>query len=55
MPSNTVGGVSVTVRLDDKDALAQLANLRRKIEDAHMLLDLGRRFGRVGRKAREAG
>ena len=38
MPSNTVGGVSVTVRLDDKDALAQLANLRRKIEDAQKAL-----------------
>lgn len=32
MPSNSVGGVSVTVRLDDKDALQQLERLRRKIQ-----------------------
>lgn len=31
MPSNNVGGVSVSVRLDDKDALNQLNNLKRKI------------------------
>lgn len=31
MPNNSVGGVSVSVRLDDKDALNQLNNLKRKI------------------------
>ena len=37
MPSNSVGGVSVSVNLDDRDALKQLDNLRRKmagLEDA---------------------
>ena len=31
MPNNSVGGVSVSVRLDDKDALNQLNSLKRKI------------------------
>ena len=38
MPSNSVGGVSVSVYLDDKDALQQLAKLRRKIEDTQKAL-----------------
>ena len=31
MPNNSVGGMSVSVRLDDKDALNQLNSLKRKI------------------------
>lgn len=38
MPENSVGGVSVSVHLDDKDALQQLAKLRRKIEDTQKAL-----------------
>ena len=38
MPQNSVGGVSVSVYLDDKDALQQLVKLRRKIEDAQKAL-----------------
>jgi hypothetical protein len=38
MPSNSVGGVSVSVKLDDKDALQELGKLRRKIEDAQKAL-----------------
>ena len=38
MPQNSVGGVSVSVYLDDKDALQQLAKLRRKIEDTQKAL-----------------
>ena len=39
MPSNNVGGVSVSVRLDDKDALQQLNKLRQKIMSLQMDLD----------------
>lgn len=39
MPSNSVGGVSVTVRLDDKDALQQLNKLRQKILSLQSDLD----------------
>ena len=42
MPSNNVGGVSVTVRLDDKDALQQLAALKKKIETLEVSLDAKR-------------
>ena len=38
MPENSVGGVFVSVHLDDKDALQQLAKLRRKIEDTQKAL-----------------
>ena len=38
MPSNSVGGVSVSVKLDDKDALQELGKLRRKIEDTQKAL-----------------
>lgn len=36
--NNTVGGIAVKVRLDDKDALRQLARLRQKIEDTQKSL-----------------
>ena len=39
MPSNSVGGVSVAVRLDDKDALQQLNKLRQKILSLQSDLD----------------
>lgn len=42
MPSNNVGGVSVSVRLDDKDALQQLAALKKKIETLEGSLDAKR-------------
>ena len=38
MPNNSVGGVSVSVRLDDKEAMAQLDKLRRKIDDTQRSL-----------------
>lgn len=38
MPNNSVGGVSVFVKLDDKDALQELGKLRRKIEDTQKAL-----------------
>lgn len=38
MPNNSVGGVSVSVKLDDKDALQELGKLRRKIEDTQKAL-----------------
>lgn len=38
MPNNSVGGVSVSVKLDDKDALQELGKLRRKIEDTQKSL-----------------
>ena len=38
MPNNNVGGVSVSVKLDDKDALQELGKLRRKIEDTQKAL-----------------
>lgn len=39
MPSNNVGGVSVSVRLDDKDALQQLNKLRQKMLSLQADLD----------------
>lgn len=39
MPDKSVGGVSVSVNLDDKDALMQLGKLRRKIEDTQKALN----------------
>lgn len=39
MPSNNVGGVSVSVRLDDKDALQQLNKLRQKMQSLQADLD----------------
>ena len=38
MPNNSVGGVSVSVKLDDKDALQELGKLRRRIEDTQKAL-----------------
>lgn len=38
MPNNSAGGVSVSVKLDDKDALQELGKLRRKIEDTQKAL-----------------
>lgn len=38
MPNNSVGGVTVSVKLDDKEAMAQLDKLRRKIDDTQRSL-----------------
>lgn len=42
MPSNNVGGVSVSVRLDDKDALRELNNLRGKLNKLNETLQAKR-------------
>ena len=42
MPNNSVGGVSVSVKLDDRDALKQLDSLRDKIEAAEKALSAKR-------------
>ena len=38
MPNSSVGGVTVSVKLDDKEAMAQLDKLRRKIDDTQRSL-----------------
>lgn len=38
MPNSSVGGVTVSVKLDDKEAMAQLDKLRRKINDTQRSL-----------------
>ena len=50
MPSNSVGGVSVSVKLDDKDALQELGKLRRKIEDTQKALRPRSRRSAPGRR-----
>ena len=54
MPNSSVGGVTVSVKLDDKEAMAQLDKLRRKIDDTQRSLsEKKEKRDRQGKKNRQ--